>query len=196
MCSRPYLRTGLAAWLLAATPAWAQAPTAADARGSWMLGLGAQADEDDGDSVLGTLFVGVGSSTWLTLAAGQSSSPADRADLLSFYREAQERYGLDHEGAVREAIVLVLTSPKFSYRVDLVEARGGIQPLSDYDLASRLSYFLWSSMPDEELLKHAAAGDLRRPEVIRAQARRMLQNRRVRALAVEFGGNWLDFRPS
>ena len=121
-------------------------------------------------------------------------SPADRADLLSFYREARERYGLDHEGAIREAIVLVLTSPKFSYRVDLVEARGGIQPLSDFDLASRLSYFLWSSMPDEELLQHAAAGDLHEPEVIKAQARRMLQDPRIRALAVEFGGNWLDFR--
>jgi hypothetical protein len=121
-------------------------------------------------------------------------SPADRADLLSFYRESQERYGLDHEGAIREAIVLVLTSPKFSYRVDLVEARGGIQPLSDFDLASRLSYFLWSSMPDGELLRHATAGDLRKPEVIKAQARRMLQDPRSRALAVEFGGNWLGFR--
>jgi len=121
-------------------------------------------------------------------------SPADRDDLLSFYREVKERYGLDHEGAVREAIVLVLTSPNFCYRVDLVEARGGIQPLSDFDLASRLSYFLWSSMPDEELLRHAAAGDLRKPEVIKAQARRMLQDPRIRALAVEFGGNWLDFR--
>jgi hypothetical protein len=121
-------------------------------------------------------------------------SPADRADLLSFYREARERYGLDHEGAIREAIVLVLTSPLFSYRLDLVEAHGGIQPLSDFDLASRLSYFLWSSMPDEELLRRAAAGDLHQPEVIKAQARRMLQDSRSRALAVEFGGNWLDFR--
>ncbi len=121
-------------------------------------------------------------------------SPADRADLLSFYREAQSRYSLDHEGAIRETIALVLTSPKFSYRADLVEARDGIQPLSNLDLASRLSYFLWSSMPDEELLRHAAAGDLRQPEVIKAQARRMLHDPRIRALAVEFGGNWLNFR--
>lgn len=118
----------------------------------------------------------------------------DRDDLLSFYREARERYGLDHEGAIRETIVMVLTSPKFSYRVDLVEGRSGVQPLSDFDLASRLSYFLWSSMPDKELLDRAAAGDLRKPEVIKAQAKRMLQDSRVRALAVEFGGNWLDFR--
>jgi hypothetical protein len=129
-----------------------------------------------------------------TRAYRRPLSPADRADLLSFYREARERYGLDHEGAVREAIVLVLTSPKFSYRLDLVEARAGIQPLSDYELASRLSYFLWSSMPDKELLQHAEAGDLHQPEVIKAQARRMLQDPRIRALAVEFGGNWLDFR--
>jgi hypothetical protein len=121
-------------------------------------------------------------------------SAADRADLLSFYREARQRYGLDHEGAIRECIVLILTSPKFSYRVDMVKAGGGIRPLSDFDLASRLSYFLWSSMPDQELLRHAAAGDLHRPEVVKAQARRMLEDARVRALAVEFGGNWLDFR--
>ncbi|MBL8222318.1 MAG: DUF1592 domain-containing protein, partial [Bryobacterales bacterium] len=121
-------------------------------------------------------------------------SPADQADLLSFYREARERYGLDHEGAIRDSIVLVLTSPKFSYRIDLVEPRDGVQAVSDFDLAARLSYFLWSTMPDEELLRHAAAGSLRQPEIIQAQARRMLQDQRIRALAVEFGGNWLDFR--
>ncbi len=69
-----------------------------------------------------------------------------------------------------------------------------VQPLSDYALASRLSYFLWSSMPDDELLAHAKAGDLHRPDVLTAQAHRMLQSPRVRALALEFGGNWLDFR--
>ena len=121
-------------------------------------------------------------------------SAAARADLPAFYRDVRERYDLDHEAAIREAIVLVLTSPKFSYRVDLVEAGGGVQPLSDYDLAGRLSYFLWSSMPDDELLRHAAEGDLHEPEVIKAQARRMLQDPRIRALAVEFGGNWLAFR--
>jgi hypothetical protein len=68
------------------------------------------------------------------------------------------------------------------------------RPLSDYALASRLSYFLWSSMPDEELLARAAAGDLQKPEVLAAQARRMLKDKRARPLATEFGGNWLDFR--
>ena len=85
-------------------------------------------------------------------------------------------------------------SPHFCYRVDLPGGDGSVRPLSDYDLASRLSYFLWSSMPDDELLAHAAAGDLHRPEVLAAQARRMLRDDRVRGLATEFGGNWLDFR--
>ncbi len=67
-------------------------------------------------------------------------------------------------------------------------------PLSDYALASRLSYFVWSSLPDAGLLAHAAAGDLHRPEVLAAEARRMLQDARVLGLATEFAGNWLDFR--
>jgi mono/diheme cytochrome c family protein len=121
-------------------------------------------------------------------------SQADRADLTAFYRDARKRYGLDHEAAIRESIVLVLTSPKFSYRIDMVEGGGGVQPLSGIDLASRLSFFLWSSAPDEELLRHAASGDLCRPDVVKAQARRMLQDPRSRALAVEFGGNWLGIR--
>jgi hypothetical protein len=67
-------------------------------------------------------------------------------------------------------------------------------PLSGYELASRLSYFLWSSMPDAELLRHAAAGDLRKPAILLGQARRMLKDPRVRGLATEFTGNWLAFR--
>ena len=118
---------------------------------------------------------------------------AERKDVLSFYQDARQRTGLDHESAVRETVVLILTSPRFSYRADPAAA-GGVRPLSDADLANRLSYFLWSSMPDEPLRKRAAAGELRRPEVLLAEARRMLRDPRARALAVEFGGNWLDIR--
>jgi hypothetical protein len=91
-------------------------------------------------------------------------------------------------------------SPKFCYRIDLFDDAAGprptaaIQPLSGYALASRLSYFLWSSMPDDELMAHAKAGDLQKPDVLIAQARRMLKDDRVRGLALEFAGNWLDFR--
>ncbi len=118
----------------------------------------------------------------------------ERQGVATFYRALREEDGLGHEDAVRDTIVGLLMSPHFCYRVDLPGEGAGIRPLSDHDLASRLSYFLWASMPDEELLSHAAAGDLHQPEVLAAQARRMLRDDRVRGLATEFGGNWLDFR--
>ncbi|MEO6569160.1 MAG: DUF1592 domain-containing protein, partial [Opitutaceae bacterium] len=149
---------------------------------------------------------------------------AERGGLQAFYRESREANGLGHADAIRDCIVRVLMSPNFCYRIDLVEASGGVTAtgtsrpaavfaatttrsaaatapekpgrpaLSDDALASRLSYFLWSSLPDAELLAHAAARDLHRPEVLAAQAQRMLKDPRVRALATEFAGNWLDFR--
>src|SRR5207302_5066213 len=61
-------------------------------------------------------------------------------------------------------------------------------------LASRLSYFLWASMPDDELLARAAAKELHKPDVLIAQTRRMLRDPKVRGLATEFAGNWLDIR--
>jgi mono/diheme cytochrome c family protein len=118
----------------------------------------------------------------------------EQNDLVAYYHSLRDKDGLSHEEAMRESIVSVLMSPDMTYRIDLVAAGKGIQPLSDYDLASRLSYFLWSSMPDEELLARAAAGDLHKPKVIAAQAQRMLKDPRIRGLALEFGGNWLDFR--
>lgn len=126
-------------------------------------------------------------------------TPAERDDLAGYYRKLREKDGLSHEDAMRDAIVAVLMSPDFCYRINATvaaakPARPGIAPLTDYALASRLSYFLWSSMPDDALLARAAAGDLHRPEVLTAQARRMLKDARARGLAVEFGGNWLDFR--
>jgi hypothetical protein len=121
-------------------------------------------------------------------------STAEREGVLAFYHQLRRDEGLGHEDALRDAIVSVLLSPHFCYRIDLADAGLGTRPLSDYELASRLSYFLWSSMPDAELLGHAAAGDLRKPNVLTAQARRMLRDPRVRGLATEFFGNWLDFR--
>jgi len=129
---------------------------------------------------------------------------AEQDDLAGFYRSLRDQH-LGHEDAVRDVMASVLMSPYFSYRVDppsIAPASGRasarqapeVEPLSDYALASRLSYFLWSSMPDDELMKHAAAGDLHKPDVIDAQARRMLRDARARRLATEFAGNWLDIR--
>jgi mono/diheme cytochrome c family protein len=121
-------------------------------------------------------------------------SDDERRGVAAFYRELRDKDGLTHEDAVRDSVVGILMSSRFLYRVDLPGGGGSVRPLSDVDLASRLSYFLWASMPDDELFAHAAAGDLHRPEVLAAQARRMLRDGRVRGLAEEFGGNWLDFR--
>lgn len=124
-------------------------------------------------------------------------SAAERDDVVAFYRRLRDQDGLTHEEAVRDTVVSVLMSPHFCYLslpAGQAEAGRAVAPLSDFALASRLSYFLWSSLPDAELLARAAAGELHRPEVLVAQARRMLRDPRARGLATEFGGHWLDFR--
>jgi hypothetical protein len=125
-------------------------------------------------------------------------SKTEGDDLLGYYHELRSKNELSHDDALRDAIVSVLMSPDFLYRIDLSTAstsvRPVIQPLSSYELASRLSYFLWCSMPDEELLRHAASGDLRKADVLLAQTRRMLKDVRVYGMATEFTGNWLSFR--
>jgi hypothetical protein len=124
----------------------------------------------------------------------------ERDDVIAYYQTLRSKNGLPHEDAMRESLISVLMSPDFLYRIDVQSSAptaaraSATQPLSGYALASRLSYFLWSSMPDEELLRHAAAGDLRRPDVLLAQTRRMLKDPRIRGLATEFTGNWLLFR--
>jgi mono/diheme cytochrome c family protein len=131
--------------------------------------------------------------------------------LRAYYKKLRDETGLTHEEAMRDSVISVLMSPDFLYRIDLVDgfsslvgpapkavagkaAPAGAQALSPYALASRLSYFLWSSMPDAELMSHAADGSLLRPEVLAAQAKRMLKDARVGGMAAEFAGNWLDFR--
>jgi hypothetical protein len=124
-------------------------------------------------------------------------SKAESDDILAYYHQLREKGGLSHEDAIRDSVVRVLMSPDFCYRFDLrstAPGTGSVSPLTGSQLASRLSYFLWSSMPDKELLAHAASGDLGRPDVLLAQTRRMLKDDRASGLATEFGGNWLDFR--
>ena len=132
-------------------------------------------------------------------------------DLRAYYRSLRDVTGLSHLEAVRDSVVSILMAPDFLYRLDLVDVmsspEAALRPavgqvadaveayaLSPYALASRLSYFLWSSMPDAELLGHAADGSLLEPGVLVAQAQRMLKDSRVRGLATEFAGNWLEFR--
>ncbi len=119
---------------------------------------------------------------------------AEHAELNNFYRELRDAEQLSHEEAIQDLLVSILMSPKFSYRLDMLSDSVDTRPLSDYELASRLSFFLWSTGPDAELLQCAAQGKLCEPEVLKQQTRRMLADDRVRGLATEFGANWLDIR--
>ena len=119
----------------------------------------------------------------------------DKTRLLDFYAVLRQPAGQGHEEAIRDVMVSILVSPYFSYRVDIAEDSGGKRNrLTEFSLANRLSYFLWSSMPDEALMRTAESGRLHQPAVLVATMKRMLKDDRSRALAVEFGGSWLGFR--
>jgi hypothetical protein len=98
---------------------------------------------------------------------------------------------LPHEEAFRLVLARQFIAPAFLYRLEAAPAGKQAGPVNDWELATRLSYFLWSSLPDEELSRTAAAGRLRDPEVLVSQTRRMLADPRVRRLATEFACQWL-----
>jgi hypothetical protein len=100
------------------------------------------------------------------------------------------------EEAIRVVTEAVLISPNFLFRIERDAGRivNGARELNEYELASRLSYFLWSSMPDDELFKAAEQGRLRRPESLTAQVQRMLADSKAFALVENFGEQWLNLR--
>lgn len=124
--------------------------------------------------------------------------PVDDRDLenpMRLYRDARGERG--YEAGVEAGLAAILVSPSFLFRVE--RDPEGIAPrtayrLSDLELASRLSFFLWSSLPDEELLQRAVRGDLHRPAVLAKQVRRMLASPRSVALADNFADQWLYLR--
>ena len=120
---------------------------------------------------------------------------SDVDTLLAFYRSGRQEGGF--ERGVQEALARLLVSPQFLFRIERDPASipaDGVYAVSDLDLASRLSFFLWSSIPDDELLDAAVAGTLRDPGVLEAQVGRMLADRRAAALTRNFGGQWLHLR--
>jgi mono/diheme cytochrome c family protein len=122
---------------------------------------------------------------------------AGEAERLLKPFEAGMKEGRGFVRSVRRALWAVLVSPHFLFRVERDSAdrdAAGHVRLSDLELASRLSYFLWSTMPDATLLELASKGRLRDPETLRAQARRMLADPRARALTDNFAMQWLGLR--
>jgi mono/diheme cytochrome c family protein len=113
--------------------------------------------------------------------------------VLRLYVVATHR-GATFESAVKYAYKGVLVSPKFLFRVEADRKSDQPYPVGDYELASRLSYFLWSSMPDDTLFRLAAQKRLHDPAVLEAQAKRMLLDPKAYALADSFAGQWLRVR--
>lgn len=147
-------------------------------------------------------------------------SDRDRARILKYYEESLQQSSGDHRTAMEDTLVTILVSPSYLYRWDLqgvssptenagreneneleqvaalpIGATGqSMVPLRDDELASRLSYFLWSSTPDAQLMQLAEQRRLSDPDVLVAQTRRMLADPRAKSMLLEFLGNWLDFR--
>ena len=120
-------------------------------------------------------------------------SRREKDHLRSFYTTLREDGGLDHRKSIRTLLTRILVAPAFLYRLEQPEEETRATLLSDWELANRLSYFLWSSVPDGELRQAAEAGKLSDPQEIRRQARRMLADPKARRLAAEFFGQWLGF---
>jgi mono/diheme cytochrome c family protein len=133
-----------------------------------------------------------------TLARRAYRGPVTSIDLqrlLSFYHE--ERRTGTFESGILAAVQRILASPKFVFRVEGHPdglAPGTVYRLTDYELASRLSFFLWSSIPDDELLNLAGRGRLKSPAVLEQQVRRMLADPKAQALVTNFAGQWLQLR--
>ena len=118
-------------------------------------------------------------------------SDEDLNPLMTFYKAGYASGG-GFERGVRDAVTAILASPNFLYRAESGNAVGGTRTLSDLELASRLSFFLWSSIPDDELLNLAAQSRLSQPAVLAKQVRRMIADPRAKSLVDDFAFEWLN----
>ncbi len=124
--------------------------------------------------------------------------PKEADTYLTLYTLARKQGDGFQEG-IAAALEGVMVSPNFLYRIEREQPAQPISaaaavPVGDYELASRLSYFIWSSMPDRDLMRAAAEHKLHQPAVLEAQVRRMLSDEKARALVENFAGQWLQFR--
>ncbi|MFP6765296.1 MAG: DUF1592 domain-containing protein [Planctomycetaceae bacterium] len=120
-------------------------------------------------------------------------STAEQSDLRNLYRKLREAE-LSHEQSIRLSLARVLTSPAFLYRREQQPDSDSSEPVSDIELATRLSYFLWSSAPDAQLAAAALSSSLSTDEQLRQHTGRMLADPRIRRLAIQFACQWLHLR--
>jgi hypothetical protein len=153
--------------------------------------------------------------TFASRAWRRPLTAAEKASLRTFYLKSRTVRQLEHDDAIRAVLARILVSPSFLYRVEgvtrshstLREPQGrpehgrgatssGQSPeklLNGWEMASRMSFFLWSSIPDDELRRAAAAGELSNPALLARQVKRMTADPKARRLATEFFGQWLGF---
>ena len=134
-------------------------------------------------------------STVARRAFRQPVKDADIQTLVEFFDEGRKNGGFD--AGIEQGLARVLVDPRFVFRLErepATAADGKPYRVSDLELASRLSFFLWSSIPDDELLDVATKGTLHQPAVLEQQTRRMLADPRASALVTNFGGQWLYLR--
>ncbi len=144
----------------------------------------------DGDSCARTILT-----TLTRRAYRRTVTNADVDPLMAFYRDGRAQGGFD--GGIENALRRLLVSPEFLLRVERDPAgvaAGAVYAISDVELASRLSFFLWSSVPDDELLNLASKGQLKQPAVLERQVRRMMADSRAEAFVRNFAGQWLFLR--
>jgi len=135
--------------------------------------------------------------TTLARRAYRGTVTPDQLEMLTRFYEQGRHEGGSFDAGIEFALRRLLVSPEFLYRIEADPAStpsGGVYRINDFELASRLSFFLWSSIPDDELLDAAAKGTLRTPAGLKTQVRRMLADRRSETLAQNFGGQWLLIR--
>jgi mono/diheme cytochrome c family protein len=127
-----------------------------------------------------------------TLAYRRRVSEEDLAPLLNALAKGQQA-GQNYEQSLRAPLTALLINPRFLFRAEHDEPGKEEWPLNDFEIATRLSYFLWSSMPDRELFQIADQGKLRDPKVLRAQTLRMIQDPKFTNFSRHFAGRWLEF---
>ncbi len=172
--------------LRSGAPSIARPEATADAQGRAMLGAPVLDEDTCAERILSTLT---------RRAYRRPVKKDDIAKPMEFYRKAKAEEGF--EAGIEAALSAVLVSPEFLFRIEQDPA--GVAPntayrLSDVALASRLSFFLWSSIPDDELLNTAERGELHQPKVLEEQVRRMLTAARAQNLVNNFAEQWLYLR--
>ncbi len=130
---------------------------------------------------------------WAPLLYRRPVEKSEIDALVALVRFQADKKKMEYRDAMKMPLLALLISPNFLYRSEKIQPGGMAYKVEDIDLASRLSYFLWSSTPDPELLKLAAEGKLSDPKIYEAQVRRLLVDDKAKSLGMHFAGQWLKW---